>query len=139
MVPTLPKLSSPCFKTTKCSSYNILKNKSDTKYNKMVKVFLSEMPEGVKYTPLSSNASESTASGQKSGSEKDVNKGDDDDLSWDAKNPDIVAIGEFTINMSVIEKHELLKMRLMLPAAGYKLLKNRKNARLCRARKKEAV
>jgi hypothetical protein len=40
--------------------------------------------------------------------------------------------------MTVIEKSDLLKMRLMLPAAGYKLLKNRKNARLCRARKKEA-
>jgi len=30
-------------------------------------------------------------------------------------------------------------MRLMLPAKGYKLLKNRKNARLCRLRKKTAI
>lgn len=28
-------------------------------------------------------------------------------------------------------------MRLMLPAAGYKLLKNSKNARLCRQREKQ--
>jgi len=28
-------------------------------------------------------------------------------------------------------------MRLMLPAAGYKLLKNSKNARLCRQRMKD--
>lgn len=41
--------------------------------------------------------------------------------------------------MDTIEKSELLKMRLMLPAKGYKLLKNRKNARLCRARKKIAT
>jgi len=41
--------------------------------------------------------------------------------------------------MTVIDKAELLKMRLMLPAKGYKLLKNRKNARLCRQRKKTAI
>ena len=122
----------------------MLKNNSDNKYCKMVKVFLQEIPDGVKYTPLSSNTSDSTCSGQKSFGEKDVNNdeeifsGNEEDLQWDAKNPDIVKIGEFTINMSVIEKTELLKMRLMLPAAGYKLLKNRKNARLCRARKKVA-
>lgn len=41
--------------------------------------------------------------------------------------------------MTIIDKTELLKMRLMLPAKGYKLLKNRKNARLCRLRKKTAI
>jgi len=43
---------------------------------------------------------------------------------------DIVHIGDFTINISIIEKNALLSMRLILPAEGYKVLKNRKNARI---------
>ena len=50
---------------------------------------------------------------------------------------DIVALGDFTINIGQIDKSDLLKMRLMLPVQGYKLLKNSKNARLCRQRNKD--
>jgi hypothetical protein len=50
---------------------------------------------------------------------------------------DIVKIGDFTIDLALIQKQDLLNMRLMLPAAGYKLLKNSKNARLCRQRMKD--
>jgi hypothetical protein len=43
---------------------------------------------------------------------------------------DICLIGDFTIDISIIEKNALLSMRLILPADGYKILKNRKNARI---------
>jgi hypothetical protein len=43
---------------------------------------------------------------------------------------DVCLIGDFTIDISIIEKNALLSMRLILPADGYKILKNRKNARI---------
>jgi len=49
----------------------------------------------------------------------------------------LVPIGDFTVDIAVIEKSDLLNMRLMLPKNEYVHLKNRKNARLCRLRKRE--
>lgn len=55
------------------------------------------------------------------------------------KESDICSIGDFRIDISVIEKNALLSMRLILPADGYKILKNRKNARIQRLRKKDCT
>jgi len=49
----------------------------------------------------------------------------------------LVPIGDFTIDIAMIEKRDLLNMRLLLPKNEYIHLKNRKNARLCRLRKKQ--
>jgi len=47
-----------------------------------------------------------------------------------------VKVGQFTIDIDLIKKEDLIKMRLLLPKIEYKLLKNRKSARLHRLRKK---
>lgn len=50
---------------------------------------------------------------------------------------DLVRIADFTINIDVVTKQQLISMRKFLPADEYRLLKNRKSARICRKKKKE--
>ncbi len=53
------------------------------------------------------------------------------------KNIDIVKVGEFIFDIGVVSKASLISMRKYLPSEEYRLLKNRKSARLCRLKRKE--
>lgn len=53
------------------------------------------------------------------------------------KDSDIVRVGNFVINIEMVSKLELINMRKYLPPEEYRLLKNRKSARLCRRKRKE--
>ena len=45
-------------------------------------------------------------------------------------------VGEFKINIETVTKQQLICMRRFLPQAEYRLVKNRKSARLCRLKRK---
>ena len=51
--------------------------------------------------------------------------------------PNVVRIGDFLIDLDIISKEDLIKMRRLLPQNEYKLLKNRKCARITRLVRKE--
>jgi len=53
------------------------------------------------------------------------------------KEGDVVQVGDFTINIEKITKQQLINMRKFLPSEEYRLLKNRKSARLCRRKRKQ--
>ena len=55
----------------------------------------------------------------------------------DPKNQNIVKVGDFIFNVELVTKSSLISMRKFLPSEEYRLLKNRKSARLCRAKRKE--
>lgn len=48
--------------------------------------------------------------------------------------PNVVRVGDFLIDLDVISKADLIKIRKFLPKGDYKLIKNRKCARLTRLR-----
>lgn len=48
-----------------------------------------------------------------------------------------MVVADFTINIDKITKQQLISMRKFLPSEEYRLLKNRKSARLCRKKRKE--
>lgn len=48
-----------------------------------------------------------------------------------------MVVADFTINIDQISKQQLIGMRKYLPSEEYRLLKNRKSARLCRKKRKE--
>lgn len=54
----------------------------------------------------------------------------------EAKNPDMVRVGDFQFNIEIVEKDSLISMRKFLPPEEYRLLKNRKSARICRLKRK---
>ena len=58
-------------------------------------------------------------------------------LDDDFREGDIVRVGDFTINIEIVTKAQLINMRKFLPSEQYRLLKNRKSARLCRRKRKE--
>lgn len=82
--------------------------------------FLSNLPDGVTYNDPAKISNRSYS-----------------DHQSDLEDPDIVVIGDFTINIDKIRKESLIGMRKYLPSDEYRLLKNRKSARLCRQRRKE--
>ena len=47
-------------------------------------------------------------------------------------NPNVVRAGDFLIDLDIISKQSLIKMRRLLPKQEYKMIKNRKCARLTR-------
>lgn len=49
---------------------------------------------------------------------------------------DIVRIGQFNVNVGLVSKDSIKEMRTYLPMEEYRLLKNRKSARMCRQRRK---
>ena len=55
----------------------------------------------------------------------------------DIKEGDIVRVGDFMINIEKVSKAQIISMRKFLPSEEYRLLKNRKSARLCRRKRKE--
>ena len=58
-------------------------------------------------------------------------------LDDDIKEGDIVRVGDFMINIEKVSKAQIISMRKYLPPEEYRLLKNRKSARLCRRKRKE--
>lgn len=84
--------------------------------------FLCNLPEGVTYNDP----------------EKQTNKLSDKGLSiFNDNDGDIVVVADFTINIDKITKQQLISMRKFLPSEEYRLIKNRKSARLCRKKRKE--
>ena len=45
--------------------------------------------------------------------------------------------GDFIFDLEVVSKASLISLRKFLPSEEYRLLKNRKSARLCRLKRKE--
>jgi hypothetical protein len=88
--------------------------------------FLANLPEGVTYNdPEGSSKARSIRSSNRYEDNQDYNDGD------------IVKVADFTINIEKVTKQQLISMRKFLPAEEYRLLKNRKSARLCRRKRKE--
>lgn len=48
-----------------------------------------------------------------------------------------VIIGQFKVNLDQVEKKDIVLLRSYFPKEEYRLLKNRKSARMCRIRRKE--
>ena len=46
-------------------------------------------------------------------------------------------MGDFVFDVDLVSKASLISMRKFLPSEEYRLLKNRKSARLCRKKRKE--
>ena len=85
--------------------------------------FVKNLPEGITYHDPEGESYE--------------NDKRDDFLTEDEKEGDIVRVGDFTINIEIVSKAQLISMRKFLPSEQYRLLKNRKSARLCRRKRKE--
>lgn len=50
---------------------------------------------------------------------------------------DIVTMGDFTVDLNVVSKEHLIGLRRYVPREEYRLVKNRKIARLSRMRRKK--
>ena len=94
------------------------KNKKRVKKARLTADFLKNLPDGVTYNP------DTNGEGSKFKNKKD------------AKNPDIVKVGEFIFDIENVSKASLISLRKYLPSEEYRLLKNRKSARLCRLKRK---
>ena len=81
--------------------------------------FLKDLPEGVTHVPEKEEPSTAKKRSKK-----------------EPKNPDIVKVGDFLFNIETVSKATLISMRKYLPPEEYRLLKNRKSARLCRLKRK---
>ena len=88
--------------------------------------FIKNLPEGITYHNPDDEDYENDA-------KRDTFAGLDDEF----KDGDIVRVGDFTINIELVSKASLISMRKFLPSEQYRLLKNRKSARLCRRKRKE--
>ena len=75
--------------------------------------FLKKMPSSIVYMPVCKNPAQ-------------FHQSDD----W-------VQIGDYSVNIEKVTKQELISMRRYLPQEEYRLLKNRKSARLCRIKRKQ--
>ena len=60
----------------------------------------------------------------------------DPTVGKDAKNSNVVKVGDFVFDVERVSKPALISMRKFLPSEEYRLLKNRKSARICRQRRK---
>ena len=96
------------------------KNKKRVQKARISADFLKDLPEGVTHVP----EKEEPAAGAKKRSKKEP------------KNPDIVKVGDFLFDIETVSKATLISMRKYLPPEEYRLLKNRKSARLCRLKRK---
>lgn len=52
------------------------------------------------------------------------------------KEGNIVQCGDFLIDIETVTKQSLISIRKVLPAEQYRLIKNRKSARICRRKRK---
>merc|ERR1712061_265093 len=63
-------------------------------------------------------------------SQEGVDHGTFGNIEDDFKEVDLVRAGDFTINIEMVSKAQLIAMRKFLPPEQFRLLKNRKTARL---------
>ena len=89
-----------------------------------------KLPEGITY-----HESQSSDADDEPKQVSDLGNGIDDDEEY--KEGDIVRVGKFRINIEKVTKAQLISMRKFLPPQQYRLIKNRKTARLCRRKRKE--
>ena len=101
------------------------KNQKRVQQKRMTADFLKNLPDGVTYI--------------EKGSSQDHECHDTllDNMDDDIKEGDIVRVGDFMINIEKVSKAQIISMRKFLPSEEYRLLKNRKSARLCRRKRKE--
>lgn len=88
--------------------------------------FIKNLPEGITYHDPDVESQEN-----------ETLRGTFANIEDDFKEGDIVRVGDFTINIEIVSKAQLISMRKFLPSEQYRLLKNRKSARLCRRKRKE--
>jgi hypothetical protein len=103
-------------------------NKKRVEKARVTTDFLSKLPEGISYHESASSGDDEP----KQISELGGNVEDDE-----FKEGDIVKVGKFTINIEKVTKAQLISMRRYLPPTQYRLIKNRKTARICRRKRKE--
>ena len=103
-------------------------NKKRVQKARITADFIRKLPEGITYHELDSSGDEEPRQ------VSDLGTGEDDE---DYKEGDIVRVGKFRINIEKVTKAQLISMRKYLPPAQYRLIKNRKTARLCRRKRKE--
>ena len=58
-------------------------------------------------------------------------------ITDDELRKDIVECGDFLVDIDKVSKKDLISMRRFFPPEEYRLLKNRKSARICRRKRKE--
>lgn len=87
-----------------------------------------KLPEGITYHESDSSGDEEPRL------VSDLGAGGDDDEEY--KEGDVVRVGKFRINIEKVTKAQLISVRKFLPPAQYRLIKNRKTARLCRRKRK---
>lgn len=103
--------------TTPSKSKVRRRNAKQVKKARITAEFVKNIPEGVTYSP---------GSGPLIAKATAKNTGDD-----------IVKVGDFIFDVELVSKATLISMRKFLPSEEYRLLKNRKSARLCRRKRKE--
>ena len=81
---------------------------------------LRDLPQGVTYHPPGTEEAQDT-----------IGQGDEN------ADVDVVRCGNFSINIEMVTKPQIISMRKYLPSEEYRLLKNRKTARLCRRKRKQ--
>lgn len=104
---------------TKSSSKSKLRRRNENRVKKarITADFIKNIPEGVTYSPGTGPLIQKPTA---------KNAGDD-----------IVKVGDFVFDVEKVSKTTLISMRKFLPSEEYRLLKNRKSARLCRRKRKE--
>lgn len=83
---------------------------------------LRNLPDGVTHVPESDETNSQKKQKEQSAQDKNI---------------DIVRVGEFQFDIGIVSKTSLIAMRKYLPSEEYRLLKNRKSARLCRLKRKQ--
>ena len=104
-----------------------------TKLSKQAQI-LADLPQGFTFIgPLDCCTEEYILESLKSGSKSALNSS----LSQVESDQHIFRIGCFELNLDEVRVQDFKKMRKLLPKPEYKLLKNRKCARLSRSRRRE--
>lgn len=116
---------SSSFSVGKIVNERLQQNKQRVQRNRMTADFIRNLPEGITYMEPSESQN------------KDTEDLIYENLDDEAKEGDIVRVGDFLINIEKVTKAQIIGMRKFLPSEEYRLLKNRKSARLCRRKRKE--
>lgn len=103
-------------------------NKKRVQRQRITADIIRKLPEGITYHESDSSGDEEPRLVSDLGA-----PGDDDE---EYKEGDVVRVGKFRINIEKVTKAQLISMRKYLPPAQYRLIKNRKTARLCRRKRK---
>ena len=89
---------------------------------------IQNLPRGISYLRLEDDHTNSI----KQPTHTALSRGFTSNDTSETESQDIMRIGNFTVNINVVSKESIKAMRTYLSREQYKLLKNRKTARLCR-------